>query len=258
MAGYNVVYAALAKGPTLHRIWREHVLGPEYPAGFEHLSFLTFAELRRMAAELRLGAGTTLVDLGCGSAGPSLWIVSGSGGRLLGIDAALVAITNAYSRARDRHLARVSGFVTARFECPAVRSESAAAVMSVDALQYATNKRATFAEVRRVLGAGGRFVFTAFELNPSAVAYLPVLGVDPVADFRPTLEAAGFAIEAYEESDGWKERVATTYEAVRERLPLLTTELGYSAATALGFEVSLALQWSIYRRRIVAVAVRRN
>ena len=139
--------------------------------------------------------------------------------------------------------------MAARFEYLAVRSASAEAVMSVDALQYATNKAATFAEVRRVLRDGGRFVFTAFEVNPSAVAYLPVLGIDPVSDFRPTLEAAGFAIEAYEESDGWKERVATTYEAIRERLPVLTTEFGYAAATALGFEVSLALQWSIYGMR---------
>ena len=139
VAGYNAVYAALAKSSTLHRIWREHVLGPEYPAGFDHLSFLTFAELRRMAAELRLGAGTTLVDLGCGSAGPSLWIVGGSAGRLLGIDASWAAIANAYNRARDRRLARVSGFVTARFEHPAVQSECVEAVMSVDALQYATN-----------------------------------------------------------------------------------------------------------------------
>lgn len=55
VAGYDAVHAWSASR-TLRRVWREHVLGPEYPDGFEHLSFLTFAELRRMAAELALTA----------------------------------------------------------------------------------------------------------------------------------------------------------------------------------------------------------
>src|SRR5438128_1799583 len=78
-AGYDAVYAASPRAGTLHRIWRDHVLGPEYPTGFEHISFLTAPELERMASELRLGAGTTLVDLGCGEEAPGCGWLGGPG-----------------------------------------------------------------------------------------------------------------------------------------------------------------------------------
>jgi hypothetical protein len=70
VAGYDAVYAGLTRSPTLQQIWREHVLGPEYPIGFEHLSFLTFTELQRMASELRPARGGVLVDLGVAAAVP--------------------------------------------------------------------------------------------------------------------------------------------------------------------------------------------
>jgi len=257
VAGYDAVYAGLTRSPTLPRIWREHVLGPEYPIGFEHLSFLTFTELQRMASDLRPARGGVLVDLGCGGGGPALWIVSGSTGRLVGIDASHFGIRRAHDRARDRGLAAVSGFITAGFEQLAIRSESAEAVMSVDALQYAANKLATFVEAARTLRPGGRLMFTAFEVNSAAVTGVPVLGRDPVSDFRPLLEAAGFEVAHYEETADWMRRVTRTYEAVRGALPVLSQELGSAAATALAVEVSLTLERAMYRRRILAAAVRR-
>jgi hypothetical protein len=57
-------------------------------------------------------------------------------------------------------------------------------------------------EAARILRPGGRLVFTAFEVEPQRVEGLPVLGVDPVADYRPLLEEQGFAIEFYQETRG--------------------------------------------------------
>jgi ubiquinone/menaquinone biosynthesis C-methylase UbiE len=256
VAGYDAVYAGLPRSPTLRRVWRQQVLGPEYPVGFEHLSFVTLTELRRMAAELGLAPGGTLVDLGCGGGGPGLWIAGGSGGRLLGIDASRVAIANARGRAQDLGLLETSRFATAPFERLPVRSESADAVMSVDALQYSTNKRAAFAEVARILKPGRRFVFTVFEIEAARVSDLPVLNADAIDDYRPILESAGFAIHLYDESEGWKQRVTRTYEVILDMLPQLTQELSPHAAAALGFEVSLVLQRAIYSRRVFAAAVR--
>jgi ubiquinone/menaquinone biosynthesis C-methylase UbiE len=257
VAGYDAVHARSASR-TLRRIWREQVLGPEYPDGYEHLGFLTFPELRRMAANLALSGHGALVDLGCGAGGPGLWIVNESKGRLVGIDASKAALMNAAARARDLGLTSTSGFVRARFEDLALRTESAEAVMSVDALQYGTNKHQMFAEIARILPAGGRLVFTAFEIDPTTVARLPVLRDDPVADFRPALEAAGFEVETYDESDGWKERVTKTYQAVRAALPRLLLELGPFGAAAIASEVTLALQRQMYRRRVFVAAVRRR
>ena len=258
VAGYDAVYASLAESPMLQSIWRVHALGPDYPEGFEHLSFLTFAELREMASTISRGPQGTLVDLACGGGGPCLWIAGQSKCRVLGVDASTVGLAAARQRARRLGLAAVCGFVAGRFEQLPIRKQSAQMVMSVDALQYSTDKRAAFLEVARLLSPGGRFVFAAFEVNPSAVAGLPILGADPVSDFRPMLEAAGFDVESYEESADWERRVRDTYEAVRCALPRLSIELGDRAATALGFEVSLTLQRSMYRRRVIVAAVRRG
>ena len=60
-ATYDAVYAALPKSPTLRRLWHEHVEGPDFPEEFGHVSFVTLSQLRRMATELHLKPGDTLV-----------------------------------------------------------------------------------------------------------------------------------------------------------------------------------------------------
>jgi hypothetical protein len=61
--GYDAVYEATPRSATLQRIWREHASGLNFPEGFDHISFVTPAQHRRMVQELRLSAGDTLVDL---------------------------------------------------------------------------------------------------------------------------------------------------------------------------------------------------
>jgi hypothetical protein len=124
-----------------------------------------------------------------------------------------------------------------------------------------STRRASGPRSRKPRGScspGGRIAFTAFELEPGRVAGLPVLGTDPVADYRPLLEEAGFAIHVYEETAAWHERLTATYEAVSATLPVLRDEMGKDAAEALALEVSLTLQREPYRRRVFAVAVRRD
>ncbi|MDP9332032.1 MAG: hypothetical protein M3Q30_01785 [Actinomycetota bacterium] len=88
-------------------------------------------------------------------------------------------------------------------------------------------------------------------MAPERVQGLPVLGVDPIPDYRPLLGQAGFAIDWYQESDGWTDRVPATFQAVTDAMPTLREETGELAATALGMEASLTLQFQPYRRRVV-------
>ena len=45
-SGYEAFYATWGESPTLRRIWREHVTGPDYPEEFAHISFLPLAQLK--------------------------------------------------------------------------------------------------------------------------------------------------------------------------------------------------------------------
>ncbi len=66
-----------------------------FPKQFGHVGFVTLPQLRRMAAELRLGPGDTLVDLGCGKGGPALWMARETRARLIGVDFSPVAVEHA-------------------------------------------------------------------------------------------------------------------------------------------------------------------
>jgi ubiquinone/menaquinone biosynthesis C-methylase UbiE len=255
-AGYDAVYTALPRAETLRRIWRSHALGPEYPSGFEHISFLSPSELERMATQLRIGAGMTLVDLGCGEGGPGLWIAQRTGAHLIGIDLSAVGVAHAAQRAGELGLEDRSRFATGSFAQTGLTANSCQGAISVDALQYAPDKRAAIAEVARMLSSGGRFVFAAFEVDPTRAQGLPVLGTDPVDDYRPVLEEGGFAVDSYEESASWRERLDATYEAVLSQREELTDEMGEEAMAPLLMEVTLTLQHQPYRRRILAVSTR--
>ena len=254
--GYNAVYGATPSSPTLRRLWHEHAEGPDFPEEFGHISFVTLPQLRRMAAELRLGPGATLVDLGCGRGGPALWVARETGARLVGVDFSPVAVEQAKSRATELGLAGEAQFVTGTFADTGLEANVADGAMSEDALQYVPDKRAAVAEAARILRPGARLVFTAFELDPGRTAGLPVFGVDPVEDYRPLLTDGGFVVEAYEEVPGWPEPMTTTYSALLSASGALTQEMGQPAAAALFTELSMTLQQQPYRRRVLAVARR--
>ncbi|MHB8376831.1 MAG: SAM-dependent methyltransferase [Dehalococcoidia bacterium] len=165
-AGYDAVYRGVTKSPTMRRLWHELAEGAEYPEEFGHISFTTVPELKRMAAKLRLRPGDTLVDLGCGMAGPALWMARETRTHLTGVDVSAVAAECASARAAEIALAERARFVVAPFAATGLEAGAVDGVMSVDALQYAPDKQAAIAEAARILRPGGRFVFTAYELDP--------------------------------------------------------------------------------------------
>ncbi len=256
-AGYDAVYEATPKSPTLRRLWRQHASGAEFPDEFANVSFVTIPQLKLMASELRVGPGKTLADLGCGMAGPALWVARETGARLTGVDFSAVAVALATARAADLGMSGQVRFVTGTFADTGLGDASADAAMSEDAIQYTPDKRAAAAEAARILRPGGRLVFTAFVLDPDRAGGLPVLGEDPVDDYRPLLERAGFTVEVYQEVPGWPEPMRTAYQSLLDAGDVLTEEMGAVAATALFMELRLTLQQEIYKRRVLACATRR-
>ena len=254
--GYDAVYAAIPHSPTLRRLWHEHAEGLGFPEEFGHISFTTLPELERMAAELRLDRGNTLVDLGCGMAGPALWMARETQAVLVGVVASQVATEQARARADRLGLSERARFQVGSFANTGLEAGSADGAMSEDALQYATDKRAALVEAARILRPGGRFVFTAYELDPKRAADLPILGADTTDDYRPLLEEAGFSVTLYEEVAGWPEPMTSTYQAVIAAKEALTQEMGLAPVGALLLEMALTLEHEPYKRRVLAAATK--
>jgi SAM-dependent methyltransferase len=254
--GYDAVYDALPRAETFNRLWRTNAYGGDFPREFAHIGFLTVAEARRMRELLHIGPGDVLADLACGAGGPGLWMAKHSGASWIGADPSAAGLLAARTRARAAGLADRSRFHQGTFEQTNLPDGAVDAAMSVDAFQYAPDKRAALAEFIRILRPGGRVSIIAFEVDPAKVTGVPVLGADPIPDYVPLLEAAGFDVEAYEETPGWRERVNAAFGAIVDASDMLTAEMGERAAASAVTEAMLTVQMQPYPRRVLAAARR--
>ena len=252
---YEAMYDALPGGGELfNRIWRSNAYRSEFPIEFAHIGFLTLTEGERMLDLLGVSPDAVLVDLACGSGGPGLWAAQHTGASLIGIDPAASGIAAARSRALNTGLEQRSRFEQGTFARTGLGNGAADAVMSVEAFQYAPDKRAALAEIFRILRPGGRVAFIGFEVDPAKAAGLPVLGVDPIADYRPLIEGAGFVVDAYEETPGWPDRVYGVFSAIIEASDALAADIGPQAAAGAVAEAMITVQMKPYPRRILAGA----
>ena len=169
--------------PIQERIWRA-ALGDEYPEGLDPYSYTSRSELQRMASDLQVGDGDTLVDLGCGRGGAGLWMAMETGADLVGIDIAESALVAA--RERAARLGTSATFQRGEFEATGLHSASADGVMSIDALLFTHDKAAAMRELRRILRPGGRLCLTSWDYHRQPVGRPP-----QVPDHRPVAVAAG-------------------------------------------------------------------
>lgn len=189
LEGYDAVYDALPRGETFNRLWRMNAYHGDFPEPFAHIGFLTVEEAQRLHGLLHIRPGEVLVDLACGAGGPGLWMARESGASLIGIDPSAAGLAAARQRATGVGLAGRARFQHGTFEQTNLADAAAAAVISIDAFQYAPGKRAAFAEFARIMRPGARVGIVCFEVDPAKAEGLPILGVDPAADYRPLIAA---------------------------------------------------------------------
>jgi SAM-dependent methyltransferase len=180
-----------------------------------------------------------------------------TGCRLVGVDLSAAGIAAATARAAALGLGERASFRVGSFAATGLADASVDGVLTVDALQYAPDKAAAYAEMARILRPGRRAVIAVFEVDADRVQGVPVLGDDPIVDHRPLLDAAGFTVDSYEESTGWWDRVRAAYGAVLDNETVLRVELGDEAFDSLALEMTLTVQLEPYPRRVLAVATRR-
>jgi len=197
------VFAELfAKPPSAvsARVWSE-VYGDEYPAEVQPYSYVSRSELDIFVAELGIGAGSTLVDVGCGHGGPGLWVCARTGSDIIGVDISAPALSASGERARSLGLSQRASYRLGDFESLPLIDVEADAVMSIDALLFAPDKARAVRELARVLRVGGRVVLTTWDYRTQPENRPP-----QVDDHRPLLQEAGFVVLRYEETDRWRER----------------------------------------------------
>lgn len=252
--GYSTKWSSHDESPTRQRIRRE-VYGDDYPVEADPRSFVTLTELRAMVRDLGVGAGQTIVDLGCGQGGPSCWVARETGAALVGVDLSTVGVARASERAQDLGLADRIRFQVADITSTGLPAASFDAAMSVDVIWSVPDKLGALREAARILKPGARFAFTNWDRDRTPPGYLPPLG-----DHRPLLEQAGFEVETYQlqPEDGVRRRAI--YEALVAAAEDLIREMGDEAAARLMFEAKGTLgltdgiDYLAHSRRIYVVA----
>lgn len=102
-----------------------------------------------------------LLDVACGSGGPSIAIAATTGGRLTGVDIEEAAIEQAKILAADAHLPDKATFLVADCSQPLPFGPGEFDVIScIDAIIHLTDRRTVFADWFRLLAPGGRLILT--------------------------------------------------------------------------------------------------
>ena len=244
-AEFETVYAS-KESRTAARILGD-VMGMEYPAELDPHSYLSRTELRRFAAELRIGRGQVLVDIGCGRGGAGLWVAAETGADLIGLDIAEAPLVDARQRATC--LGVRASFERGEFERTGLANASVDAVMSVDALLFAPDKAAAFGELRRVLRSGGRLALTSWDYWRQPAGRPP-----QVQDHRPIAQAAGFTILTYEETPGWRDILERTGVAMLAAAAELAAESGEPVEVVRSLLIEENATIDAMSRRIFLVA----
>ena len=124
-------------------------------------AWVTADEQDNFIAWLGLTAESRLLDLACGSGGPTLRIARKSGCRVVGVDQHEAGIATATAEAARLGLSDRAEFLTgdaaATLDFP---DGSFDAVTCFDAINHLPDRKRVLAEWRRVLRPGGRLLFT--------------------------------------------------------------------------------------------------
>ena len=197
-------------------------------------SWLTAREWLEFAAQLGIGAGAEVLEVGSGSGGPAVYLALARGCRVTGVDINEHGVRNARVLAEARGLADRVQFQAVDASQPLpFAGERFDAVVSNDAMCHLRDRAAVLRDWYRVLRPGGRALFTDAMVLTGIVSqeelatrssigfYLFV----PPGENERLLEQAGFAVlgaldvtsNAAEVSGRWRDARARHREALVAR-----------------------------------------
>ena len=220
--------------------------GDDYPVEVQPFGTTTWWVLGRWVSELRVGPGQRLVDLACGRGGPGLWVARATGADLTGIDWSPVAVREATKRAAAFVQPGRAHFHVGQLDATGLPPEYADAAMCADAIFFAEDRVAAFAEVARVLRPGAAFVFTCDEEDSDRPSAVP--------DWAPLADAGGLTVERKDEVPRAVENMQRMYDLWLANIDALRAEIGADGANDLVDEATTVGPTLPMRRSLVITA----
>jgi SAM-dependent methyltransferase len=196
-----------------------------FEADIGQTGWLTIAEHDLLLAWLGLDPEGRLLDVACGSGGPTLRAARITGCRVRGIDIHKDAVRTAQRQAEELDVARIATFQQADASQPLpFPDETFDAVICVDAINHLPDRSQTLREWARVLCPNGRVVFTdpiviTGPLSSEEIAVRSSIGfflfVPPGYNERALLDA-GFQLAEKEDRTENMARIARKWREARE------------------------------------------
>ncbi|HEV8192708.1 MAG TPA: class I SAM-dependent methyltransferase, partial [Ktedonobacterales bacterium] len=200
---YNTTYSQFAAAVS-ERL-RQEIYGEDIGQN----SWLTADEYRTYAAWLEVTAAMYVLEVGCGSGGPGLFLARTTGAKVTGIDVNEHGIAQANQLAQDQQLAERAHFQQADASQPLPFSqESFDAVVCIDAINHLADRLAVLGEWHRVLKSGGRLLFTdpvtvTGLLSSEEIAMRSSIGFflfAPLGENARLLQQVGFTLQRQEDT----------------------------------------------------------
>ncbi|MFE2669232.1 class I SAM-dependent methyltransferase [Streptomyces mirabilis] len=223
------------------------LVDPDLPPDLDLFSFLCSDLLHHIAHQLDLRPHQTLADLGCGRGGPGLWLASRAHAALIGIDFSQVAIVQGRHRAAPHGVD--AAFAVADLARLPLTGQCVDRALSLDALQYASDRVAAARQVLRILKPGGRLVLTGWHPHTPGDERLPPRHQH--TDWTRVLHTAGFTDVHCASTPAWDD----AYQGIYRTALTLHAEPG-SALTGLQGEARRRLPTAHLLRRVAVTAVR--
>jgi ubiquinone/menaquinone biosynthesis C-methylase UbiE len=218
-------HAQTAKSELLWRL-SNRAYGADCPTELQAWGMTTWWTLGRFITGLRLRPGQLLLDLACGRGGVGLWLARATNANLIGVDWSPAGVRGAAGRARAFVPAGRAEFRVGDLTATGLDPDTVDAAVCADAVFFATDRVAVFAEMARVLRPGGRFLFTAHESDDPDRP-------DAVPDWAPIIGRGGLAVVTREEIPHWAEQLKAMYDTWVTNIDALRAELGDQSADDL-------------------------